>query len=84
MARKSGQDFFEIKLSKPLLFSGKQGGLRATTPDETELPTFQTYGFDLVNASREGGQPPEIIMQRCVSCHSGGGIRSTSPNKLQP
>ena len=32
MDRNSGQDFFEIRISRPLLFSGKQGGLRATGP----------------------------------------------------
>jgi hypothetical protein len=80
MARNSGQDFFEIKLSRPLLFSGKQGGLRATTRDETEPPTFQTIGFDLIESRT---QRPEQInerfaptMQTCLQCHSGGGISS--------
>ncbi|HEX2714343.1 MAG TPA: hypothetical protein VHM88_19290, partial [Candidatus Acidoferrales bacterium] len=36
MALNSGQDFFEIRISRPLLFSGKQGGLRATGRDEAE------------------------------------------------
>jgi hypothetical protein len=40
MVRNNGQNFFEIRISRPLLFSGKQGGLRATAPDETEPPTF--------------------------------------------
>ncbi len=79
MARNSGQDFFEIRISRPLLFSSKQGGLRATGRDEIEPPTFQTMGFDML---AESDGPERIgplftpIMQRCLSCHSGGGIRS--------
>ena len=92
MAQSSGQDFFEIKISRPLLFSGKQGGLRATARDEREPPTFHTFGFDLID-----GQGPERFntqspptMQRCVICHLGGGITSFSsldsllkPTRLQ-
>jgi hypothetical protein len=80
MARSSGQDFFEIRMSRPLLFSGIQGGLRATTRDEREPPTLQTMGFDLIDASP---QRPEQTnerfaptMQTCLHCHSGGGISS--------
>jgi hypothetical protein len=81
----SGQDFFEIRISRPLLFSSKQGGLRSTGHDEIEPPTFQTKGFDLIGESngpeRVAPQfiaPPHhaTIMQRCPICHSGGGIRS--------
>jgi hypothetical protein len=76
----SGQFFFEIRMSRPLLFSGKQGGLKATARDEAEPSTFQTMGFDLIDAT---SQRPEQIntsftptIQRCLPCHSGGGIRS--------
>jgi hypothetical protein len=85
MARNSGQEFFEIRLSRSLLFAGKQGGLKATTRDEMEPPTFQTMGFDLIESST---QRPEKInerfeptMQTCLHCHSGGGI--TSFNSLE-
>src|ERR1035441_6654356 len=44
--KNSGQAFFEFKLSRPLLFSGKNGGLRAVAPDEKEFSTFQTHGDD--------------------------------------
>lgn len=91
--RNSGQDFFEFKLSRPQLFSGKNGGLRAILPDEKELSTFQTQGDDPLEGVH--GRPafaekmlPE--MQSCVWCHSGGGIRSLNsrssllkPNRLQ-
>ncbi len=80
MARNSGQDFFEIRISRPLLFSGKQGGLRATTHDEIEPPTFQTMGFDLIDTiSQKPKQMNERFapaMQTCLHCHSGGGISS--------
>jgi hypothetical protein len=79
MARNSGQDFFEIRISRPLLFSRKHGGLRATDRDEIEPPTFQTMGYDMLD---ESDGPERVapsftsIMQRCLNCHSGGGIRS--------
>jgi len=80
MARGSGQDVFEIRLSRPLLFSGKQGGLRATTRDEIEPLTFQTMGFDLIDAIsqrlEQGGERFAPIMQMCLNCHWGGGISS--------
>jgi hypothetical protein len=75
----SGQDFFEIRISRPLLFSGNQGGLRATGHDEIEPSTFQTMGFDEIGESDNAGRVvPHFtsIMRRCVNCHSGGGIRS--------
>jgi hypothetical protein len=94
MAQNSGQDFFEIKISRPLLFSNKQGGLRATGRDEIEPPTFQTMGHDPFGGSdgpERVGLPLTSIMQRCLHCHSGGGIRSLGsvdsllkPTRRQP
>jgi len=77
MGLNSGQEFFEIRISRPLLFSGKQGGLRPTAYDEKEPPTFLTQGFDGIDgrpgqSSRSFG----AVMQRCLECHSGGGISS--------
>lgn len=90
----SGQDFFEIRISRPMLFSSKQGGLRATGRDEIEPPTFQTEGIDpfengvgAFDRIGESDRPERVhphftaprngtIMQRCLICHSGGGIRS--------
>jgi hypothetical protein len=80
MARNSGQDFFEIRVSRPLLFSRKLGGLRATTRDEIEPPTFQTMGFDLIDAISRSPEQTNArfapVMQMCLHCHSGGGISS--------
>lgn len=91
--KNSGQDFFEFKLSRPLLFAGKNGGLRAVTPDEKELSTFQTQGYDpLEGAPGRPSLPDKALpeLQRCGWCHSGGGVRSLNsrssllkPNRLQ-
>jgi hypothetical protein len=91
--KNSGQDFYEIKLSRPLLFAGKDGGLRATGRDERELSTFQQQGNDEIDEFNEHPEfkriwPPEL--QTCASCHNGGGVRSLNsvvklfkPNRLQ-
>ena len=79
VVRNSGQEFYEIKLSRSLLFSNRNGGLRATRRDETELPTFQQQGQDEIeemdhNPDLRKGQLP--VLQACAACHSGGGVRS--------
>jgi hypothetical protein len=93
LAERSGQDFYEIRLSRPQLFANKSGGLRATAPDEMEFSTFQQQGFDffewwLMNRSR----PASLVsaLQECPVCHSAGGINSLNsrrnllkPNELQ-
>jgi hypothetical protein len=93
VARNSGQAFFEFKLSRPLLFSGKNGGLRAITPDETEFSTFQTKGDDPFEdrVGRPGiASAPIRELQSCAWCHNGGGVHSLNsrssllkPNRLQ-
>ncbi|HTS38837.1 MAG TPA: hypothetical protein VMH04_24395 [Candidatus Solibacter sp.] len=87
VARSSGQEFFEMKLSRPLLFAGKNGGFRATVRDERTLPTFQQQGDDLIDEPRDP-HPREIPtdLQSCVWCHNGGGVRSLNsrPALLKP
>ncbi len=91
--KKSGQDFYEIRLSRALLFAGKNGGLRATNRDERELSTFQQEGDDEIE---EFDEHPDFKrmwptnLQTCVSCHNGGGVRSFNsvarifkPSRLQ-
>ena len=93
IVKDSGQDFFEFRLSRPLLFSGKNGGLRALGPDEKELSTFQQQGDDPIERRR--GEPdfssklPPVI-QTCAWCHNGGGVQSLNsrasllkPNRRQ-
>jgi hypothetical protein len=93
ITKNSGQLFYEFELSRPLLFSGKNGGLRAIAADEKEFSTFQSKGDDPFE-ERSGGTElrgetqPEL--QRCVWCHNGGGVRSLNsrssllkPNRMQ-
>lgn len=84
VARNSGQDFYEIKLSRALLFAGKDGGLRATGGDERELSTFAQQGDDEIEELDEHPEFKKMwapALQQCLSCHSGGGVRSL--NSLQ-
>jgi hypothetical protein len=93
VAKNSGQDFYQITLSRPLLFSNKAGGLRAPGRDERELSTFQQKGDDLIDDISEkpalkDAWPPAL--QTCLMCHSGGGVRSLNslekllkPNRRQ-
>ncbi len=86
VAKNSGQDFYEINLNRALLFAGKNGGLRATGLGERAFSTFQKQGDDEIE---EFDEHPEFkkmwvpVLQRCLSCHSGGGVRSfNSVDKL--
>jgi hypothetical protein len=94
VAKNSGQDFYEIKLSRAQQFAGKGGGLRATGRDERELSTFAQQGDDEIE---EFDEHPEFkkmwptALQECLSCHSGGGASSFNslekilkPNRRQP
>ena len=79
MIRESGQDFFEIKMSRSLLFAGKNGGLRAVGRTEKEFFTFQSQGDDQITELADRGdfernRIPEV--QTCIWCHSGGGVSS--------
>jgi len=77
-ARSSGQDFYQIVLSRSHLFAGRAGGLRATERDEKEFSVFQSFGFD----ERE----PRPVMQSCFMCHNHAGISSlnTRERLLKP
>jgi hypothetical protein len=75
--RRSGQDFFELTLSRSLLFSGTHGGLKATGPGDSEPSTFMTHAEDEIDGDSPN-EPPQFepTMQRCLHCHSGGGLNS--------
>jgi hypothetical protein len=79
IVRNTGQYFYEIRLSRPQLFSGKNGGLRALGRDEREFLTFQSKGDDPIE---EPGSDPRFEsnaipeLQGCIFCHFGGGVRS--------
>ena len=87
----SGQDFYQIRLSRPQLFAGHAGGLRATERDEKEFAMFGFFGAD-------EGEPRQYmsldkyqpVLQSCFTCHSHAGIDSLNsrerllkPNWLQ-
>ncbi|MBZ5722708.1 MAG: hypothetical protein LAO03_20405 [Acidobacteriia bacterium] len=73
----SGQDFYDIELSRPQLFAGKAGGLRALQPGEKDFTKFGAFGPD-------GGRPGQYltldnyspVLKQCVFCHQGAGIHS--------
>jgi hypothetical protein len=93
VAKNSGQEFYEFKLSRRLLFSAKNGGLRAIGSEDRELSTFQSQGDDPIEQKslppvRAGDPQPEL--KSCLWCHSGGGVRSLNsrealfrPNRMQ-
>jgi hypothetical protein len=76
---RSGQDFYQIRLSRPQLFANKAGGLRATGRDEKEFFIFNAPGPD-------DGSPKQYIpldkcppvLEACVVCHRAGGINSVN------
>jgi len=72
--RRSGQDCYEIRLSRPLLFAGKSGGLRAVGPNEKDFFIFNAMGFDELADTRWDKMP--TVTQECVLCHRGVGIAS--------
>ena len=76
--RNSGQYFYQTRLSRPLLFSNTNGGLRATGDEERELATFQQQGRDEIELLDEKSQRSPIppVLRTCGLCHSGGGVRS--------
>ena len=88
---RSGQDFYQIRLSRPLLFANRSGGLRATERNEKEFAMFNAFGPD-------EGEPSQFIsldqyepvLHSCFICHSHGGVNSLNtrgrllkPNWLQ-
>jgi hypothetical protein len=74
---RSGQDFFQITLSRPLLFAGRAGGLKATGKDEKEFFIFNFPGPD-EDAPKKSvpldKYPP--ILESCFMCHHTAGINS--------
>ena len=88
----SGQNFYQIVLSRTQLFANKSGGLRATEPNEKEFAMFGSFGAD------QNGNPSQYmsldqyqpVLQTCFVCHRAAGINSVNsrsallkPNWLQ-
>jgi len=84
---RSGQDFYEIRLSRPQLFANKTGGLRAVGREEREFFTFQAQGDDLIEDSvRFPPSKYRPVVQTCAECYRGAGINSLNSraNLLKP
>lgn len=88
----SGQQFFEIRLDRALLFSGRAGGLREVGRDEKDLFVFNAMPFDELDNPKTKIDLSRMtpIMQGCVWCHRQPGIKSLNslpallkPNSLQ-
>ncbi len=91
MVTKSGQDFYAIRLSRPLLFANRSGGLKAARPDERDFTLFGGGGPDDGSpghyASLASYHP---VVKACVMCHRPVGLQSLNtrdrllkPNPLQ-
>lgn len=73
----SGQEFYEIRLSRPQIFDQKAGGVRAVGSLEREFSIFQAHGDDQVEESDRWPlekHPP--VLQQCVMCDRRAGIQS--------
>ncbi len=90
---KSGQDCYEIRLSRPQLFGSKSGGLRAIASNEKEFFIFNFSGPDEHEVSPTAPWSLDKylpVLEECVACHRGIGIDSLNsrskflkPNWLQ-
>ena len=60
-------DTFELKLSRPKLFAGESGGLRAVLPGEREFAHFLSHGIDWES---------RVSLTACSNCHFGAGVYS--------
>lgn len=88
---KSGQDFYAIRLSRPLLFAHHAGGLKAARPDERDFALFGGAGPDEGSPSHYASLSSyHPVVKACVMCHRAVGLQSLStrarllkPNPLQ-
>ncbi len=62
-----GQNFFEFRLSRDLLFAGEAGGLR---PRDKDLMLFRSHGDWIQSGYTEEVTIPEI----CAACHVDAGM----------
>ena len=70
------QDFFEFRLSRGQLFSGKSGGLRAIAPEEKEFAFFRSHGIDVVETENDPERWAGVVLLSCSSCHEAAGMHS--------
>jgi hypothetical protein len=88
----TGQDFYEIRLSRPQLFAKTAGGLRAVEQNEKE---FEIFGFHPADMGAPSFYIPlrkyRPVLENCAPCHRAPGINSLNirgyllkPNWIQP
>ncbi|HMH43440.1 MAG TPA: hypothetical protein VK557_08160 [Pyrinomonadaceae bacterium] len=68
----NGMDTYELKLSRPRLFSANTGGLRSVTEGEKEFTIFSSHGLDAFEQGDIAVEP----LKACVNCHTAPGIYS--------
>jgi hypothetical protein len=91
MITKSGQDFYAIRLSRPLLFANRSGGLKAARPDERDFTLFGGGGPDEGSPSHYAVLATyHPVVKACVMCHREAGLQSLrtlerlqKPNPMQ-
>jgi len=77
MITKSGQDFYAIRLSRPLLFANQSGGLKAARPDERDFTLFGGGGPDEGSPSHYASLATyHPVVKACVMCHREVGLQS--------
>ena len=88
----SGQQCYEVRLDRGLLFAGLQGGLREIIRDEKELFLFNALPVDELDNPKTSVDWSRVtpILQRCAMCHREAGIKSLNslhtllkPNPMQ-
>jgi hypothetical protein len=70
-AKPAPQSFFEIKLKRTALLSGKAGGLQALGPAAGERAFLLFMG-------RNAGDGRERVLGSCRECHSNAGVHSVN------
>ena len=79
----SKQDFYEFRLRREDLFSGKAGGLHAVGPKEPEFGTFRSHAVEPFEKLKPSHLSARLhpILDSCTACHgaetnAGPGIHS--------
>jgi hypothetical protein len=72
-----GMDTYELKLSRPRLFSANTGGLRSVTEGEKEFTIFSSHGLDVFEQGDIAVEP----LKACVNCHTAPGIYSVRSHR---
>ena len=71
------QDFYEFRITRKDLFSGKSGGLHAAGPQEEEISLFIAPApHDPFEDAERRNPGTSRIMQVCSGCHRPPGIHS--------